>query len=435
MTAVPEAHPKTKPLLQRPAVMRLLILALLAEVGYAVLNISTMPVYLQFDRGFGASVTGLVVTAFLLSEAVFKSPMGALADRVGRKTMVVLGPSLTIFTALATLVVPFDWGTSEVLALIGLRLVDGLGAAMLWPAMFALMSDSVEDHERQQAMSLLNMCYLLGVALALPVGGIVNDLFGRFVADFSGARSPSLYLAALLFAGVSLTAYWKIVSDREHHKALDVEGGSGVRELWLAARGIPEYLLLAVVTFMGIGFPMTIIKVFAEEQFRMSESKFGALSFPAVVAMAVLSVPMAKIGERMGRARAVHYGLGLCSLGLTLVALGAFIPGFRVPWPFAVGGLFVGFGFLLAIPSWMASVSDIDPRKRGVHLGAIMTAQGVGAILGAPLGAAAYEKLQPLGRMLGLGVDFGRYSPFVGCAVCVAIGWAISVRILRDPAS
>ncbi|KXK15622.1 MAG: Arabinose efflux permease [Armatimonadetes bacterium OLB18] len=214
MTAVPEAHPKTKPLLQRPAVMRLLILALLAEVGYAVLNISTMPVYLQFDRGFGASVTGLVVAAFLLSEAVFKSPMGALADRVGRKTMVVLGPSLTIFTALATLVVPFDWGTSEVLALIGLRLVDGLGAAMLWPAMFALMSDSVEDHERQQAMSLLNMCYLLGVALALPVGGIVNDLFGRFLADFSGARSPSLYLAALLFAGVSLTAYLRIASDR-----------------------------------------------------------------------------------------------------------------------------------------------------------------------------------------------------------------------------
>ena len=81
----------------------------------------------------------------------------------------------------------------------------------------------------------------------------------------------------------------------------------------------------------------------------------------------------------------------------------------------------------------MASVSDIDPRRRGVNLGAVMTAQGLGAIVGAPLGGAMYEKLQPVGVKLHLGPAFGHYSPFVGCAACLFVGWLVSLRIIRDP--
>ncbi len=59
----------------------------------------------------------------------------------------------------------------------------------------------------------------------------------------------------------------------------------------------------------------------------------------------------------------------------------------------------------------MASISDIDPKCRGANLGAVMTAQGLGAIVGAPIGAFMYEKMQPVGFHLHLGISFGRYSP------------------------
>jgi DHA1 family multidrug resistance protein-like MFS transporter len=187
-----------------------------------------------------------------------------------------------------------------------------------------------------------------------------------------------------------------------------------------------------VVIFAGIGFPMAIIKLFAADQFKMSESSFGFLIvFPAAIAMAAFSVPMSKFGERIGRTRAVHVGIGLCAAGLILIASGGVIPIMRAPVVLAAGGIPVGVGFLLAIPAWMASVSDIDPRKRAANLGAVMTAQGLGAIIGAPIGGRMYEKLQPLGVHLGLGADFGRYSPFFGCALCVTLGWLISLRILR----
>lgn len=427
---------KQKPLLLRPPVLRLLLMALFAETGYAMLNISTMPVYLKYDRGFGTGVIGLVLVAFLLSEAIFKSPMGALADRFGRKRLIVVGPALSVLTATLTVLVPHGAGAYEASCFLVLRMLDGLGAAMLWPAAFALMGDMVEDGERQQSMSLLNMCYLAGVGIALPFGGWANDLIGPHLPTLF-QRSPGLFFSAFLFACVAITAYLSLRGDHRPRSHEDARHEGGFRGLLDSIHRIPEYLLLSVVTFMGIGFPMAIIKIFALEQFGMSESKFGALVLPAVGSMALLSVPMAKFGERIGKARAVHVGMFLCFVGIAFICLGLLIPVFREPWVIAVGGIPVGFGFLLAIPAWMASVSDIDCKRRAASLGAVMTAQGIGAIIGAPLGAWLYERMQPVGKWLKVDSlsnpgDFGRYTPFAGCAACLLIGWLISLRILRD---
>lgn len=422
--------------IRKPAVYRLLIIALLAEIAYGVMNLSTMPVYLQATdpnknallpngRGFGASVIGLVLVAFLLSEAIFKGPMGHLADKVGPKRLMILGPALSIGTSILSLFVPHGGGWFEVLCFVLLRAIDGLGAAMLWPAAFSAMGDAVEDTERQQAMSLLNLCYMLGIALALPIGGVANDL--------AGVKWAGLILAAVLFILVTL-GVWKLVPGA-HHSQSSTEPHSdfSIKDFIASCRQIPTYLLIAVVTFAGIGFPMAIFKLFPIQQFGMSETKIGLLIFPGAIAMGIASVPMSKYGETIGRARAVHLGMGLCTIGLALIAVGAFVPWMRSPWMLAIGGLPVGIGFLLAIPAWMASVSDIDPKKRGANLGAVMTAQGLGAIIGAPIGSWMYDKLQPVGVSLGLGEAFGRYSPFVGCFACITLGWLLSLRILRDP--
>lgn len=422
--------------IRKPAVYRLLVIALLAEIAYGVMNLSTMPVYLAgkatpgpmglpSGRGFGESIIGLVLVAFLLSEAIFKGPMGHLADRVGPKRLMVLGPGLSIGTSILSLFVPHGGGFFEVLCFILLRAIDGLGAAMLWPAAFSSMGDSVSDKERQQAMSLLNLCYMLGIALALPIGGIANDL--------AGVKWAGLLLAAVLFAAVTFGA-WKLIPVTAHtHSAGATEEGFNLRGFIESCRQIPTYLLLAIVTFAGIGFPMAIFKLFPIQQFGMSETQIGFLIFPGAIAMGIASVPMSRVGERLGRAKAVHIGMGLCSIGLGLIAVGAIIPPLRSPWLLAIGGLPVGIGFLLSIPAWMASVSDIDPKKRGANLGAVMTAQGLGAIIGAPIGSLLYDKLQPVGVSLHLGPDFGRYSPFVGCFACITLGWFLSLRILRDP--
>ncbi|HWD40229.1 MAG TPA: MFS transporter [Fimbriimonas sp.] len=421
------------PIWKQPMVRRLLVIALLAEIGYAVLNISSMPVYLAADpgsphklipegRGLGASVIGFVLVAFLFSEAVFKGPMGALADRFGHRKLMLIGPCITTCTALLTLIVPYNSGAMEVALLLLLRTADGIGAAMLWPAAFALMGETVGDDQRQQAMSFLNLCYMLGIALALPIGGVADD--------WSSHKWASLFLASVVFAGVALAVFRFIPHEDQlphfgEHSETPAE--AGFKDLLHAVRQIPAYLILAFVTFIGIGFPMAIIKLFALTEFQMGESSFGCfVVLPACLGMAVFSVPLSRYGEKIGKSRAVHVGMALCVVGLVIASSGAFVPVLRAPWVLALGGLPLGAGFLLAIPAWMASVSDIDPQKRGSNIGAVMTAQGLGAIIGAPLGSTLYEKLAPI-----TGTDLAHYSPFLGCTACVTCGWVLSLRLLR----
>jgi DHA1 family multidrug resistance protein-like MFS transporter len=417
------------PVLAIPAVRQLLLITLLAEIGYAILNISTMPVYLAHEpfparkfiaegRGLGPGVIGLVLVAFLLSEAIFKTPMGTLADRFGQRRFLLIGPCITCVTSLLTLVIPLNIGDYEVLFLVLLRVADGIGSAMIWPAAYALMSDSVDDDNRQNAMSMLNLCYMLGIALALPIGGWVDDLTGH---KWSG-----MFLASGIFACVAISVYY-LVPQRANKVHSVSEESVGFSEFLRSARAIPNYLILSAVTFMGIGFPMAIVKLFALEEYKMSESSFGTfVVLPGALAMAALVVPLSRYGERIGKSRAVHVGLGLCAGGLTFCSLGAFFPALRMPWALAVGGAPVGLGFLLTIPAWMASVSDIDPKRRGANIGAVMTAQGLGAIVGAPIGAVIYEKLIPV-----FGVHIAHYSPFLCCAACVTTGWLLSFKMLR----
>lgn len=425
--------PKLPPLARRAAVLRLLIIALLAEIAYAVLNISTMPVYLKQHRGFSELLVSVVFVSFLLAEAVFKGPMGHLADRYGCRKFMIIGPAITLCTAFFTLILPSGdkIGVLEPLALILMRVFDGIGAAMLWPAAFAEMGAAVQPKERQQAMSLLNSCYLLGIALAMPIGGIAEDVMNQL--HYKNWQSAGLYLAVVLFGGIVLASVLLIPKTVVHDESLQGEPESfQFRHLIESFKAIPAFILLAIVTFTGVGFPMVIIKLFALDEFKLSPTQFGALVFPAAIAMAFMSGPVSRLGAKLGTSKAVHIGMGLCAAGLLFICLGAFFPPFHGAWALALGAIPLGIGFLMAIPAWMTSVTELDPRRKATNIGAIMTAQGLGAIIGAPIGAFLYEYLIPFGQKIGLGETFGHYSPFLGCALFVTVGWLISLHALRD---
>lgn len=410
----------SRPLWRRPTTLRILAIALSAEIAYAVLNFSTMPVYLTFDRRYGESLVGLVLAAFLLFEAVFKGAMGALADRVGRKRLIVLGPALSLMACLGTLAVPHGYGIWEALALVALRGLDGIGAAMIWPALFAQLSDQVADHERQQGMSLLNVCYLAGIALAFPFGGLANDLTGTFTA--------SLWMAAALFGAASALGYLFVPSGREIRARHARRAGGQFRwtELIAAARQVPGLIGLALVVFMGTGFPVATVKLFAKQQLGLGEAQFGLIVLPVMLGMIAFAYPVSRLGTRLGRVRSARLGLGLGVAGMAVVSSGAVLEATRSAWVIGFAAVPVGIGFLLAIPAWYASVSDVDSGSRATNLGAVMAAQGVGAIVGAFVGAALYEKVSLVS------VTIGRYSPFLACTLCLAIGFVLSFRLLGE---
>ncbi len=132
-----------------------------------------------------------VMAPFFISEIIFKGPLGILADKWGRKPLMVIGPAISIFTPLALIAVRYPQGKIAVPLLLFfgfLRLLDGLGAAALWPAMFAYVGDNVPQDKRASAMSLLNVTYMLGLAFGFLAGGWVNDTFGSVLSGKASLR-------------------------------------------------------------------------------------------------------------------------------------------------------------------------------------------------------------------------------------------------------
>ena len=229
---------------------------------------------------------------------------------------------------------------------------------------------------------------------------------------------------------------WRFIPDRPAHStpADDAHGPSNSGQLLASIKQIPEYLILAAVTFAGIGFPGFIVKIFPIQEFGFSETQVGIPIGIGALVLAAASVPMSKFGERIGRVRAVHVGLALSAVGMWVVGIGMFIPALRHPWVLGIAGLPVGIGFLLTIPAWFASVSDLDKTRRGANIGAVMTAQGLGTIVGPVIGAFVIVTMQNylasfgvfvlviFGRTITIDLSFlGEMVPVIQGAIFVVI--------------
>ncbi|MFN4033376.1 MAG: MFS transporter [Fimbriimonadales bacterium] len=394
----------------------LVVMAGFAELGYVTLNISAMPVYLRETIGLGESTITAVGSVFLLTEAVFRAPMGMLSDQIGRRRLIVLGPLLTVFTSLATLL------ASHPLHFIGLRAIDGLGAAMLWPAVYAAIGDAVPPHKRAWAMSFLNMTYMSGVALGPLAGGVVNDL--------TGAKQASFYLTACLFAAATFIA-WRFYPKDGRARAADSNAPAETfspRTLLHALRRAPGHMLLAFVVFFGVGLIMLLVKLYAMDEFGVSETLFGVGLVVPALAIASLSVPLGRLADRLGRTRSIRWGLSLAAVVLWSVVAPSQPP---IAWVLLAAGL-GAVCFVLTFAAWMAELSEIDPARRGVILGAAGAAQGVGSIMGALLGGYLYEHV-PLA--LGAVQIPAHRTPFISCALMLTLGAILSWGVLKRDAA
>ncbi len=390
----------------------LVLMAGFAELGYVTLNISAMPVYLRDEIQLGESTITAVGSIFLLSEAVFRAPMGMLSDRIGRRRLMLIGPLLTIFTALAAVYVEHPvW-------FLLLRGLDGLGAAMLWPAAYAAIGDTVPTERRSWAMSFLNMTYMSGIALGPLAGGLANDL--------TGTKTASFYLVAGLFA-ISAFIIWRFYP-RDGRPAPHPDdphrGEFSLRAFLSAVRLVPGHLLLAFVVFFGTGLIMLLVKLYAMDEFQISETMFGlGLVFPALL-IGALSVPIGRWSDRIGHVPSVRLGLAGGALVMWLIVLPAKPHPLLVLLAAGVGAI----SFVLALAAWMAELSEIHPERRGVILGAAGTAQGIGSILGALLGGVLYEHVN---LTLGDWHIPSHRVPFIGCAMMLTLSVLLSLMVLH----
>src|SRR3954453_1159434 len=116
-----------------------------------------------------------LLTAYTISYAPLLVPLGRLADRYGRKPGFLLG--LGIFTAasLACALSPGPW------VLVGFRMVQAVGAALLTPTSLGLLVSATPLEKRVRAVRIWAATGALAAAVGPAVGGVLVEASWRWV--------------------------------------------------------------------------------------------------------------------------------------------------------------------------------------------------------------------------------------------------------------
>src|SRR5438105_14907734 len=123
--------------------------AAVAFVDATIVNIAFPNIESSF-KGTSISTLSWVLNAYNIVFAAFLVAAGRLADLVGRRRMFVAGLEVFTFASLLCAVAPSAY------ALIGFRVIQALGAAMLVPASLALVLNAFPPERRSHGVALLS---------------------------------------------------------------------------------------------------------------------------------------------------------------------------------------------------------------------------------------------------------------------------------------
>src|SRR6201996_4122573 len=171
--AMNESASTTSPLTARQALLVLICTSapsFMLQLDANIVSVSLPAI----ARSLGASVAGIewVVTAYMLSFAALLMPAGALADRFGRKKILLTG--LSVFTFASVLC-----GSAPNLSvLIAARALQGAGAAMQLSSALATLSHAFQGEARARAFAFWGSVVGIGIACGPVVGGLIPQAFG-----------------------------------------------------------------------------------------------------------------------------------------------------------------------------------------------------------------------------------------------------------------
>jgi EmrB/QacA subfamily drug resistance transporter len=381
-----------------------------------------------------------VVSAYILPFAALLMPAGALADRLGRRRMLLLGLSVFTFASLLCGLAP------SLSVLNGARAMQAAGAALQLTASLAVMAHGFHGQERVRAYAIWGTVMGLAPSLGPTAGGLVTSYLGwrwaffinlpigiglilLAVTSIDESRDPEasrLDLPGIVLFGAGLFAIvWALI-----------DASSIAREsIFTLAKFAIGGLLLAIFVFaerlhprpmidlslfrdpVVIGTAVAMLGYAASAQVMMTilplylQDAFGQSPVIAGLAMLPFALPLL-IGPGVGGALATRMSSRMIlSFGLGLVALGdagtaAIVMAGLGYWTTAIGLFIIGAGAgLLNSETAKAQIGAIPPSRADMASGIASTTRFVGinlglAGLGAVLAAVSEARLQRLAAPL-----------------------------------
>jgi len=374
---------------------------------------------IQRDLHMQLSELEWIVSGYALTFAALMLIGGKLADAYGRRLIFVLG--ITIFT-LASLACGL---ASSGDALIGARVAQGVGAAMMNPATLSIIAVTFPPRQRGTAIGLWAGVSALALALGPLVGGLLTEHAGWNWIFFINIPVGVLAIAAsFLFIDESRD---------ETHERLDIPGllssGIGLFALtyglieannygWGSARIVGSFMVAAVAlvvfvqlerhrrapmldltlfrnrTYVGANLAMLLValamfgvfffvSLYMQNVLGYSAVQAGAAFLPMTVLIIVIAPLSGRLSDRWGSRWLMAGGMVLLAIQLTYFSQ---LPTDATFWRLLPALVIGGFGMSMTMtPSSAAAMRAVPVEKAGVGSAVLNACRQVGGSTGIAL--------------------------------------------------
>ena len=395
----------------------------MATLDSSIVNIALPTIRRELAAGDSVE---WVVLSYLLTTTSTLLIMGKLSDRLGRRSMYIAGFAVFV---LGSLLCGLSW---DIWSLVGFRIVQGLGASMIFAIGPAIISDTFLPNERGQALGLMGAIVAAGSSAGPVAGGLLLGKFGW----------PSIFFVNVPIGLIAIWRAWVVlpVTPKLPRQRFDLVGAGlflvGVTTLLIGLDFGPEpdygwndpvvLTLLGVGAGLLVGFfvqesrtpePMLQLSLFRNRPytsailaallaFVASGANLFVIPFflqqllgfaPQTAGLILLAGPLtlsivAPIGGYLSSRVSIRW---LASVGLMIAATGYFAFSFLRAdwgWPDVVWrSALVSMGFaLFQSPNSSSALNSAPLAQRGVASSLIAFMRNLGFVMGIALAAAVW---------------------------------------------
>lgn len=322
-----------------PLITPAFVLIGLATLAYFVAEnvvLPVLPLYVRGPLGGSDVAVGVVIGAFSVTALLIRPWAGRLADRRGRRLPMLVGVGIFTLSVAGYLV------SRSVPALVGMRLLTGVGEAFFFTGAASAIADLAPDERRGEAISFFSLALWTGIAVGPVVGEVaLGDERFSLVWIVSTAFGILAGLLALRIRMPRVKAEERVHTRLIHRGAL-LPGAA---------------ILMSVCGAAGF---FAFVPLYSR-QLGLTGARGVFVLFSGIV----LAIRFfgARLPDALGPVRAARLSLVVSAGGLTVMGM------WRTPTGLFVGVAVYAVGQALAFPALMSlSLRGTPPGERGAAI-------------------------------------------------------------------
>lgn len=351
----------------------ILMINMFIAIGSFGIIIPILPAYLKSIHQ-GGTAAGLMIAIFAGAQLIFSPIAGKWTDQYGRRKMIIfglIGLTLSMFVF---------YGFNSIWWLYASRVIGGIGAALLIPAIFAYVADITTLDQRAKGNSFVSAAMSLGIVIGPGIGG--------FLADY-GLKMPFLISALVSLIAVIFSVFVLEESQKDQKSGLNMlkDDESLARKMVRSVK-MPYFIPLIITLVMSFGLMSyeSVLGLFVDNQFGASPKQIAVMiTSTGIVSVIVQLFIVDRMVTRYGDGVVLTFFLGVTAVGFLLsIFASSYILFFGVT-------LLIFLATSILRPVLNTLISKMAGDEQGFAMGMNNSYMSIGNVLGPTLAGMIYD--------------------------------------------